>query len=494
MKSRDIKFYENGADYDIFSNVTDIGFQINLGGTLYSPRSAEAVYQGLKALSSSAPNNLALAQSFFTDMSQPGSQLQKRGNAILNQRFQSNTTYFQPSLMNSTSFHGQAAVFELKEQLMYEILLCKFTQNPSLLKALLNTGNTNIIENTALASYDDSFWGNGKNGNGRNALGIALMRVREDLQRELNQNQAILVRNTLSADLTNQLSIAPSAASQPQYLSASQLAQTPEATTVAAFHAQRIGNAQPKVQQTANSGTAESRVLSRLNELNYQASINIINDIDPRKANQKVIKLGFRSAEEAAHFTHHVAGGYATLSGKEVILGPNTQVFDRLGIGNHGITNHYPMFNSLIFEDAERKRRASEAAQFTSHSPQPLNPTFSASTQVPIANRSQLSTLIRLKEATGDKGFHVYFDQDNRMQFIFSNKKSADDFAKQFGKVWRDQANDKHFSIGQNQEAFVFDKLGIATHGRTNPRPFSEAIRFEFDQPDPNQPTRRPGR
>lgn len=400
MNTRQILFYQSGADYDIFSNVTDLGFNINIGGREYSPRSAEAVYQGIKALSSSAPNHFNIAESFFNDTSQPGAHLQKRGNAVSNPRFQSYTTQFQPSQGRNYGFLGQPFTFELKEQLMYEILLCKFTQNPALLKALLNTNNDTIIENTSLASYDDAFWGNGKNGNGRNALGMALMRVREDLQRELNEHQVIAVRNILSHDLTNQLSIPPSTPSPIQFITPAQLAQTPAARTVAAFHTQRT-----------------------------QASVS------------KPIP----------------------------------------------VTN-YPS------EEAERKRRAAEAAQFAAHSPAPSNLTYGKSFDVPIADRSKLSTMIRLKEATNDKGLHVYFDQENRMQFIFSNKESADKFAKNFGNVWRNQGNNMHFSLGQNQEEFVFNKLGISTHGLTDPRPFSEAIRFEFHQPPLNQPSRQLGR
>src|SRR5262249_10181668 len=109
---------------------------------------------------------------------------------------------------------------DIKEQVMYEILFVKFTQNPAILRALLDTGENELIENTALnpnLKYDDTFWGNGRAGNGRNALGIALMRAREDLRNELNTNGKIKVRTGISDDLANSLGISHSTNRPDQY-------------------------------------------------------------------------------------------------------------------------------------------------------------------------------------------------------------------------------------------------------------------------------------
>ena len=66
---------------------------------------------------------------------------------------------------------------QVKERIMYEICLAKFTQNPALKEKLLATGRKYLIEG--------NFWGDTEwgvcNGNGENKLGKILMRVREAL-------------------------------------------------------------------------------------------------------------------------------------------------------------------------------------------------------------------------------------------------------------------------------------------------------------------------
>ena len=53
-------------------------------------------------------------------------------------------------------------------------LYCKFTQHVTLLKLLVGTGNALIVEHTA----NDSYWGDGGDGTGRNMLGVLLVRLR----------------------------------------------------------------------------------------------------------------------------------------------------------------------------------------------------------------------------------------------------------------------------------------------------------------------------
>lgn len=62
---------------------------------------------------------------------------------------------------------------------MVKILFLKFTQHPTLLTELLSTEKKELIE----ASPFDSFWGEGQDGRGRNELGKALMRVRDELSK-----------------------------------------------------------------------------------------------------------------------------------------------------------------------------------------------------------------------------------------------------------------------------------------------------------------------
>lgn len=81
------------------------------------------------------------------------------------------------------------------EGLVYEIGREKFTQNPTLLKALLNTKGTELVE----ASPYDRIWGigmgswdegveNPKNWKGQNKLGKILTRLRLELELELELN------------------------------------------------------------------------------------------------------------------------------------------------------------------------------------------------------------------------------------------------------------------------------------------------------------------
>ncbi|KAF9001572.1 hypothetical protein BDQ17DRAFT_625617 [Cyathus striatus] len=68
---------------------------------------------------------------------------------------------------------------------MDEALLHKFLQHPNLQAELLATGNTELVEN----SDQDSFWGIGSDGLGRNELGKALERLRINLRFQLNHSQ-----------------------------------------------------------------------------------------------------------------------------------------------------------------------------------------------------------------------------------------------------------------------------------------------------------------
>lgn len=68
----------------------------------------------------------------------------------------------------------------VKIQKMDEILREKFTQNPRLRQMLVNTGTLKLIEDSPY----DPFWGVGRDGNGENQLGLALMRLRAALQQE----------------------------------------------------------------------------------------------------------------------------------------------------------------------------------------------------------------------------------------------------------------------------------------------------------------------
>ena len=65
----------------------------------------------------------------------------------------------------------------IKDQVMYQAVLAKFTVNLEIQKVLLDTGEEAIIENAP----GDYYWGCGKDGSGQNKLGQILMKVRASL-------------------------------------------------------------------------------------------------------------------------------------------------------------------------------------------------------------------------------------------------------------------------------------------------------------------------
>ncbi|MBM3979980.1 MAG: NADAR family protein [Planctomycetes bacterium] len=65
-----------------------------------------------------------------------------------------------------------------KENVMLDALRAKFTQHDELKAILLGTGDAKLVEHTA----NDSYWGDGGDGSGKNRLGHLLMKVREELR------------------------------------------------------------------------------------------------------------------------------------------------------------------------------------------------------------------------------------------------------------------------------------------------------------------------
>lgn len=70
---------------------------------------------------------------------------------------------------------------EVKEEIMYKICLCKFEQNEYLADRLRKTGDAYLQQET---TWNDREWGI-VNGEGENKLGKILMRVREEINREI---------------------------------------------------------------------------------------------------------------------------------------------------------------------------------------------------------------------------------------------------------------------------------------------------------------------
>jgi ribA/ribD-fused uncharacterized protein len=66
----------------------------------------------------------------------------------------------------------------MKDRVMLEVVRAKFTQHDDLKAVLLGTGDALLVEHTA----NDSYWGDGGDGSGRNRLGQILMQVRAELR------------------------------------------------------------------------------------------------------------------------------------------------------------------------------------------------------------------------------------------------------------------------------------------------------------------------
>lgn len=66
----------------------------------------------------------------------------------------------------------------VKDEIMFEVVLAKFQQNPGPRNILIGTGNAMLIEE----AVSDPYWGEGCSKNGLNKLGQILMRVREQLR------------------------------------------------------------------------------------------------------------------------------------------------------------------------------------------------------------------------------------------------------------------------------------------------------------------------
>ena len=66
----------------------------------------------------------------------------------------------------------------VKDDIMRKAVRAKFAQHDDLKKLLLDTGDANLVEHTE----NDSYWGDGGDGSGRNMLGRILMQVRAELR------------------------------------------------------------------------------------------------------------------------------------------------------------------------------------------------------------------------------------------------------------------------------------------------------------------------
>jgi N-glycosidase YbiA len=67
---------------------------------------------------------------------------------------------------------------KVKDDIMRKAVLCKFETHADIREILLSTGDKQLIEDSPI----DYYWGCGKDGSGKNMLGIILMEVRDKLR------------------------------------------------------------------------------------------------------------------------------------------------------------------------------------------------------------------------------------------------------------------------------------------------------------------------
>ena len=99
---------------------------------------------------------------------------------VINQKNRQSFASLNPSKAKSKGRHVQLRNDweKIKDNIMYEICYCKFSQNEELKKKLIATGNALLVEGN---TWGDKYWGV-CNGTGKNKLGKILMRVREELK------------------------------------------------------------------------------------------------------------------------------------------------------------------------------------------------------------------------------------------------------------------------------------------------------------------------
>src|SRR5690606_32064817 len=143
---RIIRFYSVGADYGEFSNF--------------------------------APYPIALAGKRWPT-SEHYFQAQKFVDARLREKIRkANTPMIAARLGRDRSAPLRRDWESVKVQVMTEAVLAKFTQHEELRTLLLATEDALLVEHTD----NDSYWGDGGDGSGKNMLGRILMRVRDQLR------------------------------------------------------------------------------------------------------------------------------------------------------------------------------------------------------------------------------------------------------------------------------------------------------------------------
>lgn len=142
----EIRFYSTGDDYGEFSNFAP--FPIQLDGKRWP--TSEHYFQGMKFSGTPYSEEIRNASSPMI-----AARLGRSRKQPLRRDWES-----------------------VKDDVMRQAVRAKFEQHADLADLLLQTGDATLIEHTT----NDSYWGDGGDGSGKNMLGCILMQVREELR------------------------------------------------------------------------------------------------------------------------------------------------------------------------------------------------------------------------------------------------------------------------------------------------------------------------
>jgi len=141
-----IYFYTTGDDYGCFSNFSRHGFELD--GKYW--KTSEHYFQAMKFAGTKYEDKVREARS-----PKDAATLGRRRDFPLRKDWEA-----------------------VKDDVMRRAILKKFQTHDDICKILIDTGDEHLVENAP----GDYYWGCGKDGSGKNMLGIILVEIREQLQ------------------------------------------------------------------------------------------------------------------------------------------------------------------------------------------------------------------------------------------------------------------------------------------------------------------------
>lgn len=172
-----IRFFKD-TEYSELSNYHHLKTPITIGSKTY--KSSEHAYQSLKFdWEFSTPEQKAYAEIVR------GSKTPHMSKELANQKIKGGYAWrlklnpiIQEWLEKGVKPRDDFA--QVKDAIMRQVCLAKFTQDEECRNVLLSTGNRKLIEQSCW----DSYWGNGGDDSGLNKLGGILMEIREELRKK----------------------------------------------------------------------------------------------------------------------------------------------------------------------------------------------------------------------------------------------------------------------------------------------------------------------